>query len=95
METDPEGYVSSSPNTQLINLAEDSTANVNFGDMSPGNISGVVFEDKNGNGTQEPNESGVAGVTITLNDSQSTLISQTITNSDGTYLILQSRGCDL
>jgi len=37
-----------------------------FGDQQQGTISGVVFNDANGNGVQDPTEPGLGGVTVQL-----------------------------
>ncbi|OQX23246.1 MAG: hypothetical protein BWK80_27005, partial [Desulfobacteraceae bacterium IS3] len=47
-------------------------------------ISGTVFNDANGNMTQDSDEPGIPGVTITLTDSSGTETTVT-TGSDGTY----------
>lgn len=45
-------------------------------------ISGVVFEDKNGNGQRDNGESGVASITVTLSGAGS---GTTVSGSDGSY----------
>ncbi len=38
----------------------------NFGELSPGNISGTVYRDLNNNGVKDPRESGFSGINVTL-----------------------------
>ncbi len=45
----------------------------------------LVWEDLNGNGTQDAGEPGLAGVTVNLLASDGTLVASTVTGSDGTY----------
>jgi hypothetical protein len=52
---------------------------------SPG-ISGVVYEDSNGNGVYDPTDLGVAGVTIELRDAATdALMASAVTDLDGRY----------
>ncbi|GLZ42916.1 SdrD B-like domain-containing protein [Actinokineospora sp. NBRC 105648] len=54
-----------------------------------GSLAGVVFEDTNGNGTQDPGEQGIAGVTVMLSgtDDQGNPVSTTVlTGANGGYL---------
>ena len=51
-------------------------------------VSGVVFEDRNGNGAQEPGEPGVITATVKLRDPQTRSVQQeweTHTGADGSY----------
>jgi uncharacterized repeat protein (TIGR01451 family) len=66
VETDPSGYVSTSSNHVPVTLGSGGAASANFGDQKMGTISGVVFNDLNGNGIQEPGEAGLVGVDVTL-----------------------------
>ncbi|MEJ5198819.1 MAG: LamG-like jellyroll fold domain-containing protein, partial [Anaerolineae bacterium] len=50
----------------------------------PGSISGVVWHDQDGNGSQEPGEPGLVGVTIRLSR-WDTEIAETQTAADGSY----------
>jgi uncharacterized repeat protein (TIGR01451 family) len=45
-----------------------------------------VWYDTNGDGAQDPSESGVQGVSVTLLDSNGNPIASTVTNSEGFYL---------
>ena len=58
---------------------------LNFGNFSPGTFTGMVYNDLNGDGTQEPNEPGLAGWTIDLLNQAGTLVATTTSNSTGQY----------
>ncbi len=84
-ETDLEGYVSTSPNEVNVSKTMPSQVEtVNFADRGIGTIHGTVFDDSNGDGTQDTEESGIKGVNITLHQDNSTDLS-TVTASDGSY----------
>jgi uncharacterized surface anchored protein len=74
-----------------IVLPEGRTAiNYNFGEKlttATGKtfITGTVFFDKNNNGRQDADETGIEGVTITLKDPNSTVVGTTKTDSRGFY----------
>ena len=54
----------------------------------PGTVSGVVFDDMNGNGTQDTGESGVYGVAVSVYDGTgTTFIASTTTDGDGNYSV--------
>ncbi|MFN2110122.1 MAG: Calx-beta domain-containing protein, partial [Anaerolineae bacterium] len=71
VETDPEGYFSTTPNEVHVSVAMDTDYQVDFGDAR-GDISdfasiyGFVFDDANGNGVMDDTEGGIADVTVTL-----------------------------
>ncbi|MEL7060841.1 MAG: SdrD B-like domain-containing protein, partial [Acidobacteriota bacterium] len=50
-----------------------------------GSIGDTVFLDRDGDGTQDPGEPGIAGVTLDLIDSNGVRIASTVTAADGTY----------
>jgi|GEM_PF-6452990 len=52
--------------------------------VAPGSIGGVVFDDANGNGVQDPGEPGIGGVVVTVTDSNGNTFT-TVTNADGSY----------
>lgn len=56
-----------------------------FGVFQPGTVSGVVFNDLNGNTTQNTGEPGIGGVTVELLNSSNTVVATTATAGDGTY----------
>ncbi|MBN1147026.1 MAG: DUF11 domain-containing protein, partial [Anaerolineales bacterium] len=96
-ETNPSGYISTAAiagndaskvdlDTLVVNaLSGGATSAGNlFGDVSPGSvavITGVVFEDANGNGERDAGEAGISGVEITLDDT----FTKT-TETDGSYI---------
>ncbi|MEZ4708463.1 MAG: SdrD B-like domain-containing protein [Caldilineaceae bacterium] len=55
-------------------------AELNFYDARPAAIHGVIIHDLNGNGQEDANEPGLAGVRVTLSNGQ-----ETITAADGSY----------
>lgn len=84
VETDKEGYGSTTPNSAEITVASDGdTVVVDFGDIvSPdmGMIRGYVFLDEDEDGARSFGEPGLATVTLHLSSGDST-----ITNADGLY----------
>ena len=48
-------------------------------------IQGIVYDDQNGNGKMDSNETGLANWTINLEQTQGNVISKTITGNDGRY----------
>ncbi|MBM3883006.1 MAG: hypothetical protein FJ387_25360, partial [Verrucomicrobia bacterium] len=83
-ELDPPGFTSTTPNQQVVHLGSGGAATANFGDQAVGTVSGVVFEDLNGNETRDPGESGIGGVTIALTGTGTSATRQTA--GDGSYL---------
>ncbi|MBD1889535.1 SdrD B-like domain-containing protein [Coleofasciculus sp. FACHB-SPT9] len=84
--TDPAGFTLTTGNDPFsVNLAAGQTVNnVDFGYRQPGGkIGDLVFNDTNGNGTQDPGEPGLAGVTVTLTGPSGTLT--TTTDANGNY----------
>ncbi len=84
-ETDPNGYISTTANTVEVTLPDGGTAPVNFGDQKKGSISGIVFNDVNGDGVRGSEEPGISGVKVELLDSNGNLIASTVTSPEGTY----------
>ena len=86
-ETDPEGFVSTTPNEVSISMAADGAATANFGDQPAGTISGRVFVDTDGNGVQDRGETGIGGIIIWLIDSgYHSVVARKATAGDGTYV---------
>ncbi|MBM4458783.1 MAG: hypothetical protein FJ011_13610, partial [Chloroflexi bacterium] len=81
-ETDPAGYVSTTPNLLTVFVAAGGGATASFGDRRTGSISGVVFDDVNGNRVQDAGERGIGGVTVVLNNGAPRT---TTTTGDGAY----------
>jgi hypothetical protein len=85
-ETDPPGYVSTTPNEVNVSITApgQTVAGVDFGDRGIGMIEGTVFDDLNGNAVQDEGEMGIGSVMVTLLQDGST-ISTTATTDDGAY----------
>jgi len=78
-------YPSSTSKHQIaLSSGELSTKN-NFGNFQLGTISGMKFNDLNGNGNKNASEPGLAGWTITLTNLDSSFSTTTATNASGTY----------
>ena len=91
VETDLAGYVSTTPNTVSATVKAGDSATVNFGDykLTGGafsSISGIVFNDANGNGIQDASELAISGVTIQLRNNAGAVIATTTTNFSGAYI---------
>ena len=85
--TPPSGFIATNPNPQTVTLTAGQTlSSVDFGiRQTPGAIGDTVFNDLNGNGTQEAGEAGVAGATVTLRDSAGTVLGTLVTDANGNY----------
>ncbi len=85
--TPPLGFIATNPNPQTVTLtAGQSIQTVDFGiRQSPGAIGDTVFNDLNGNGTQDPGEVGIAGATVTLRDSAGAVVGTLVTDANGNY----------
>jgi uncharacterized repeat protein (TIGR01451 family) len=71
-ETDPVGYSSTTPNEVHVDVILGNGYQVEFGD-APTNpnlayIYGTVFNDADSNGVQDGSETGISGVTVTLDE---------------------------
>jgi len=76
----PPGFVITVPVTQEVAVMHHRTSQVNFGIISRTEITGLVFEDSNGNGEYDREDKGVGGIVVTLEDG-----SQAITDGAGKY----------
>jgi SdrD B-like protein len=91
-ETVPAGFAQTAPpvpGTALvgINFAQRSVTGVLFGNRPiGGTISGVKFNDVNGNGVRDANEPGLSGVTIRVTDASGT-VSTTTTDAAGGFSV--------
>ena len=90
VEIDLSGYVSTTPNSVSATVNAGGSATVNFGDYklpssTLSSISGVVFNDVNGNGVQDAGESPLGGVTVQLRNSSGAVISTATTSTSGGY----------
>ena len=84
VETDPEGYISTTPNEVHVDAILGSSYRADFGD-APGSsgfagLLGTVFEDIDGDGEWDDDENGIEGVTVTLDG-----VSPATTDEYGSY----------
>jgi hypothetical protein len=56
------------------------------GAMLPTTLGGLVWNDINANGVQEEGEAGLSGITVNLYDNSDSLVTTTITDTEGKYL---------
>jgi uncharacterized repeat protein (TIGR01451 family) len=71
-EINPAGYRSTTPDQVNIDVTLGNTYYVNFGDTNnsaTASVYGTVFDDIDGDGTQDPNEPGLAGANVSLDGS--------------------------
>lgn len=84
VETDPDGFSSTTPNAIAADItAADDTVTVNFGDFAgpvTGTLEGYVYLDINENGVRNTGEEGLPNVTVKISNGDSTM-----TNSSGFY----------
>lgn len=85
ISTLPKGYVLTVPITQEVNIANNRSSRLDFGIISNSEISGLVFEDVDGNGEYGGDDKGVAGVVITLEDGK-----KAATDATGRYSFLNA-----
>jgi len=82
--------------TAIVLASNQSGINYDFGEVKGVGISGLVYQDSNGNGALDNGEPGIAGVTLTLsgtNNLGQSISATTTTASDGTYtLAVDSNG---
>ncbi|MDI6718530.1 MAG: SdrD B-like domain-containing protein [Methanomicrobiales archaeon] len=83
METDPEGYVSITPNILTVTVAADDVRQVYFGDLyvepeppQAAAIWATVFDDRDANGLWNDNEPGISGIQIHLENASGTVSQQ-------------------
>lgn len=76
----PAGYVAGGPTTRSVNVSSGGAGYASFALLAQGVVQGVIYEDRNGNGAQDSNESGVAGVSVALGNGPTTT-----TDAGGTY----------
>jgi len=76
----PGGFISTVPVTQGVNIEQSRIINVDFGISSRTEITGIVFEDVDGNGEYSEPDKGVRKVIITLEDGK-----EAVTDDSGRY----------
>jgi protocatechuate 3,4-dioxygenase beta subunit len=79
----PAGYNAVTPLARAIDLPAGGSAQVDFALQAQGIVQGVVFEDRNGNGSPDSGDPGIGGVTVTLSG-----VGAVTTAADGTYRFL-------
>jgi hypothetical protein len=77
----PQGFVLTGPGLQEIVLSQSRKIRVDFGVISRSEISGIVFQDVNGDGNYNPGDTGIRGVVVTLEDGK-----KAITDAGGRYV---------
>jgi hypothetical protein len=84
VETDPEGYLSTTPNEVHVAVALGNGYRVDFGDALDSSgfatLFGTVFEDTDADGVWDAQEIGIPGVTLTLDG-----VTTATTNGYGSY----------
>ena len=105
-ETQPAGYTDGkdklgtsggtlgNDNVTSITLGTGAATGYDFGELQTGSLGNFVWEDLNGNGTQDSGEPGIAGVTVTLSglDDLGAPVSATATtDATGAYLFANLR----
>ncbi|MEB8434566.1 Ig-like domain-containing protein, partial [Cocleimonas sp. KMM 6892] len=66
------------------NTSNEATLTVTYGTTQTGTVNGIVYEDTNGNGTQDSGEFGISGVNVLITDSEGN--TQTLTtDTSGNY----------
>jgi len=85
--TMPGGWQASKAMPEIIAPGSGQIANVNFGAYQPINIGDFVWKDANIDGIQDNGETGVAGVTVTLNTALGAMVSTITTNANGAYTL--------
>jgi hypothetical protein len=89
-ETVPAGFVQTFPAapgtaSANVNFGERNVTGLLFGNRAlAGTVSGVKFDDANGNGVRDADETGLAGVTIRLTDA-SNVVRTTTTDASGAF----------
>jgi hypothetical protein len=80
----PSSPTTNTPNcqTDVVVTANQNVLNINFGNYQNATLVGTKWQDMNGNGTQDPEDSGIAGWSIAI--AGPTASTQT-TATDGTY----------
>jgi len=84
-------YATGFSNTTVVTISvEDQCGNETTCDInlfSAGCIGDLVWEDSNGNGVLDPGEPGIAGATVILFDASGNELGQTVTDTNGNYIL--------
>jgi protocatechuate 3,4-dioxygenase beta subunit len=71
--------------TGIVITAGISNTTIDAGFRGTGVIGNFVWNDSNGNGIQDPGETGIQGVVVTLRDAAGNVVATTTTDVNGTY----------
>lgn len=83
--TVPDGLVPTTPTSDDLTIANGETAVTQSGYVPAGSIGDTVWNDLDGDGTQDAGETGVPGVTVTLTDPDGNTVATTVTDAEGNY----------
>lgn len=95
-ETDPWGYISTTANSQTVSVDASAVIGIDFGDTLTFTVAGIVFNDADGNGVQQPSEPGTPDVAVQVYDDSNAnglaeageaLLGSTLTDGSGAYAI--------
>lgn len=64
IETDPEAYISTTPNTLTVTVNNKAIQGLDFGNALPATVSGAVYDDSNEDGFQGPTEQPIADALV-------------------------------
>jgi serine-aspartate repeat-containing protein C/D/E len=79
-------YLSVGDFAYTLKFCNESFANLDFGNLAlTGSITGMKFNDINGNGVLDSGEGGVAGVTIKIADAQGNPVASQATDANGNF----------
>ncbi|MBI5214242.1 MAG: hypothetical protein HY960_00655 [Ignavibacteriae bacterium] len=87
-EVEVSGWIQTTSNPKIVLLhSGESLASLNIGNFQLGSMSGMMFNDRNGNGTKEQNESPLSGWKMYLTKSSPTFrLDSTTTNVNGEFM---------
>jgi hypothetical protein len=85
----PAGRVQTTANpADIVATSGANVSGVSFGStFTPVTLSGVVFRDLNGNGTRDPGEPGIPGVTVERQTTGGAVVASTVTGAGGSYAL--------
>jgi fimbrial isopeptide formation D2 family protein/uncharacterized repeat protein (TIGR01451 family) len=86
LDTVPDGLIPSTPTSVSVTVPPGGSGFVEHGVTEPASIGSLVWIDTDRDGTQDPGEKGIPGVTVELYDEGGNLVATTVTDDDGRYL---------
>ena len=87
-QTNPAGFSSTTPDQVAVLVPAEGSTSVVFGDRPDGTVSGLVFNDLNGDGIRQRAEAGIGRVAITL-WSDAGIIAAATTAADGAFVFTE------